>query len=105
MIQSRASFIAVGLIFFSFILLNVLLYYRNSKKKKFLTLNLYLVLPLIFAVLVNQSFYSDKGADALSRAATISLSTNDGSVNQRLRYYVLFFANHIFPICVFFQFY
>ena len=28
-----------------------------------------------------------KGADALSRAATISFSTNDGSVNQRLRYY------------------
>ena len=27
------------------------------------------------------------GADAVSRAATISLSTNDGSVNQRLRYY------------------
>ena len=87
MIQSRASFIAVGLIFISFILLNVLLYFKNSKNKKFLTLNLYLVLPLIFAVLVNQNFYSDKGADALSRAATISLSTNDGSVNQRLRYY------------------
>ena len=34
-----------------------------------------------------QNFYSDKGADALSRAATISFSTNDGSVNQRLRYY------------------
>ena len=87
MIQSRASFIAVGLIFISFILLNVLLYYRNSKNKKFLTLNLYLVLPLIFAVLANQSFYSDKGADAISRAATISFNTSDGSVDQRLRYY------------------
>ena len=30
---------------------------------------------------------SSKGADAVSRAATISFSTNDGSVNQRLRYY------------------
>ena len=36
---------------------------------------------------VNQTFTANKGADALSRAATISLSTNDGSVNQRLRYY------------------
>ena len=32
-------------------------------------------------------YFSSKGADALSRASTISLSTNDGSVNQRLRYY------------------
>ena len=73
MIQSRASFIAVGLIFVFFIVLNFCFIIEMNKN---LTLNLYLVLPLIFAVLVNQNFYSDKGADALSRAATISLSTN-----------------------------
>ena len=39
------------------------------------------------ALILNQTLISDKGADALSRAATISVSTNDGSVNQRLRYY------------------
>ena len=38
-------------------------------------------------MILNQILISDKGADALSRAATISISTNDGSVNQRLRYY------------------
>ena len=37
--------------------------------------------------MVNQTLIADKGADALSRAATISVSTSDGSVNQRLRYY------------------
>ena len=31
--------------------------------------------------------FQARGADALSRASTISISTNDGSVNQRLRYY------------------
>ena len=41
----------------------------------------------MLAVLVNQVYLSSKGADAISRAATISISTNDGSVNQRLRYY------------------
>ena len=42
---------------------------------------------MILAVFFNQIYLSSKGADVLSRAATISLSTNDGSVNQRLRYY------------------
>ncbi len=87
MIQSRAAFLAVGFIFFSFILLNSLLYFRNSKNRRFLILNLYIILPLLFAIIVNQSFYSDKGADAVSRAATISFNTSDGSVDQRLRYY------------------
>ena len=44
------------------------------------------MVPFISALLLNQIYLSSKGADALSRAATISFSTNDGSVNQ-LRYY------------------
>ena len=52
---------------------------------------LYIFLPFILSVLINQIFFASKGADALSRASTISISTNDGSVNQRLRYY-----NHVF---------
>ena len=39
------------------------------------------------SISLNQIYFSSKGADAVSRAATISFSTNDGSVNQRLRYY------------------
>ena len=42
---------------------------------------------MVFAIIANQAYTSEKGADALSRAATISFSTQDGSVNQRLRYY------------------
>ena len=58
-------------------------------------------LSFVFSVLVNQIYFA-KRADALSRASTISFSTNDGSVNQRLRYYedVLthFSSNPIFGV-------
>ncbi len=86
MIQSRASFVAIaliGVLLFTWTLINFL----KSKSYKSLVNNLYYLLPMILAIILNQTFVSSKGADALSRASTISLSTNDGSVNQRLRYY------------------
>ena len=56
-------------------------------KKKHLFQFGYLFLPFLLALGLNQVLLSDKGADALARASTISAGTNDGSVNQRLRYY------------------
>ena len=87
MIQSRASFVAVGLIVFAYTVLQSVLYYKDNKKKKHLYTIAYLLVPLFLAILVNQTFLSSKGADAISRAATISVSTSDNSINQRLRYY------------------
>ena len=87
MIQSRASFIAVGFILISFVIMNLFLFFRNKNKNRPLSSILYFIFPLVFAIFINQLLVADKGADAISRAATISLSTNDGSVNQRLRYY------------------
>jgi O-antigen ligase len=87
MIQSRASFVAVGLIVFAYTLLQSVLYYKDNKKKKHLFNIGYLLAPLFLAILVNQTFLSSKGADAISRAATISVNTSDDSINQRLRYY------------------
>ena len=86
MIQSRASFLAVGLILLAFLGLCIFLYI-NDKNKKHLFQFGYLFLPFLLAVGLNQALLSDKGADALARASTISAGTNDGSVNQRLRYY------------------
>ena len=86
MIQSRASFLAVGLILLAFLGLCIFLYI-NDKNKKYLFQFGYLFLPFLFALGLNQALLSDKGADALARASTISAGTNDGSVNQRLRYY------------------
>ena len=86
-IQSRASFIAIGFTTLNFIGLNIILFFRDRRNwKKILQLG-YLFIPLLAAIIVNQTVLSSKGADAISRAATISISTNDGSINQRLRYY------------------
>ena len=87
MIQSRASFIAIGLTTLAYLGLNFALYLKDKKNWKQILQLGYLFTPLLIAIIVNQTVLSSKGADAISRAATISLSTNDGSVNQRLRYY------------------
>ena len=87
MIQSRASFVAIGFLALAFITLNIVLFLKNEKRLNHLLKIRFLILPIFIAVAVNQIIISDKGADFISRAATISLSTNDGSVNQRLRYY------------------
>ncbi|MDC0515217.1 O-antigen ligase family protein [Flavobacteriaceae bacterium] len=87
MIQSRASFIAVGLIFISSMVMHTILYLKKLKKINNLLQITYVLIPLLLAIMINQTILSTKGADAVSRAATISLSKNDGSINQRLRYY------------------
>ena len=62
-------------------------YFQNRKFKNLIPA-VNILLPLIMAVTLNQIVLSGaKTVSAIERAATISLSTNDGSVNQRLRYY------------------
>jgi O-antigen ligase/Tfp pilus assembly protein PilF len=85
-IQSRASFVAAALIGLLLLFWTAVNYFKTRSIKEF-SFNLYYLLPLVLALVLNQILISDKGADAMSRAATISVSTNDGSVNQRLRYY------------------
>ncbi|MDA8763483.1 O-antigen ligase family protein, partial [Flavobacteriaceae bacterium] len=86
MIQSRASFLAAALIGVLLLFWTAFNYFKTRSIRDF-SPNLFYLLPLILALVLNQILISDKGADALSRAATISISTNDGSVDQRLRYY------------------
>ena len=86
MIESRASFVAVVLIGLLIFIWSGIQYFKSRSFKEFIP-NIFYLTPLVLALLFNQILISDKGADALSRAATISLSTDDGSVNQRLRYY------------------
>ena len=99
-IQSRASYLALVLIFIVYFL-HTLFSKENKIIHRFKRIG-YSAIPLFFSVLVNQIYFAEKGADALSRASTISFSTNDGSVNQRLRYYedVLthFSSNPIFGV-------
>ena len=87
MIQSRASFIAAGLIVLSYFIINIFIYLRVRKKRtQFLEL-IYIIVPLILSLLINQAVLSEKGADVFERASTIKLNTTEGSINQRLRYY------------------
>lgn len=86
MIQSRASYLAatlIGLLLLAWTFRN----FFKTRKVQDLKPNLFYIIPFVLALTLNQALTADKGADALSRAATISISTNDGSVNQRLRYY------------------
>ena len=87
MIQSRASFVAVGGTVLAYLLMHIILYLKGNKKWTQLVQPAFLVVPLLITILVNQTLLSSKGADVLSRAASISVNTADGSVNQRLRYY------------------
>ena len=83
-IESRASYLALVLIIITFFLQTFSLFEASKVQKlKFFS---FLIFPILLAVFVNQAFFTNKGVDALSRASTISLSTNDGSVNQN-RYY------------------
>ena len=86
MIQSRASFIALGFIFLTYAFKNIYFFYTESKRKHLYRL-FFFIGPFFLAILFNQFYLSNKGADAVSRAASISFNTVDGSVNQRLRYY------------------
>lgn len=87
MIQSRASFIAAGLILIAYMLLNGYYYFKDQRKPIHLLRTAYYIVPLLLAILVNQTFLSKIGADAVSRASTITLNTQENSINQRLRYY------------------
>ena len=86
MIQSRASFLAAALISVLLFAWTLMSYIKTRSFKDFMP-NLFYTLPLLLALMLNQALVSSRGANALSRAATISVRTNDGSVNQRLRYY------------------
>ena len=86
MIQSRASFVASGLIAVLLLFWTGLRYYQSRYIKEF-SLNLFYLLPLFLALVLNQTFVAEKGANAIARAATIKINTEEGSINQRLRYY------------------
>ena len=86
MIESRASFVASALIGILLLFWTGLRYYQSRSIKEF-SPNLFYLFPLFLALVLNQAFVADKGPNAIARAATIKINTDDGSINQRLRYY------------------
>jgi len=82
---TRGAFLGIfsGIIFFIFYILLHIKYFR----KNILAYSL-ITFSIAIAIITNLiSSNNNKSADVLKRASTISLSTSDGSVNQRLRYY------------------
>ena len=71
MIQSRASYLAVGLIIIAFSIIPFIFYKTSSSITK-LKILIIVILPLSVSVFINQLFLASKGADAVSRASTIS---------------------------------
>lgn len=89
MIQSRASFLATGFGIVAFMGALVILYLKSEKKnsKMLFFSSLGVLLPLLLAITINQTVLKNKGADAVSRAATIGAITTDDSITARIRYY------------------
>ncbi len=82
---TRGAFLGI-LISIIFYLLHIVLNLKNIKKN---LPSLFLIIASIFlSVIFNLTLNSGKrNSSVLDRASSISISANDGSVNQRLRYY------------------
>ena len=89
-IQSRASFLAIILVYLSSFLI-ISYQFKEVGAKKFFSKIIYLITPLILSIVINQFVLADKGADLINRASTIGISNADNSISARLRYY-----NHVF---------
>ena len=87
MIQSRASLLATFFAILVFIIINIFMFFKVEKHKKYWVLIAYTIVPVIFTLFVNQVYLADKGADVVSRAATIVEVTTDDSITARIRYY------------------
>ncbi|MDC1057001.1 O-antigen ligase family protein [Flavobacteriaceae bacterium] len=87
MIQSRASLLATFFAISVFIILNIFMFFKVEKRKKYWVLIAYTIVPVIFTLFVNQVYLAKKGADIVSRAATIAEVTTDDSITARIRYY------------------
>ena len=104
MIQSRASFLATGFGIAAFLGALVMIGFQVEKKhfRKLIFSAIGVMLPMFFAIVVNQTVLKDKGADAVSRAATIGAITTDDSITARIRYYTdvlnQFKSNPIFGV-------
>ena len=81
---TRGAILAL-LISFGFYLIYLSYNYLNFRKE--LTNIILIVLAIILSFSLNIKTASSNNNTVINRASTISLSTTDGSVNQRLRYY------------------
>jgi O-antigen ligase/tetratricopeptide (TPR) repeat protein len=89
MIQSRASFLATGFGIIAFLggITYVVFKEQKGNYKRLILSTTGVLIPLFLSITINQTVLKDKGADAVSRAATIGAITTDDSITARIRYY------------------
>jgi O-antigen ligase/tetratricopeptide (TPR) repeat protein len=88
LIQSRASYIAVLVITIGYVLSLVYKFLILKDDKKVFINLFYFFIPIVLAIIINQTYFSSKiETDAIQRATTISIKTTDDSISKRLRYY------------------
>lgn len=81
---TRGAIIGIGisiLIFFYYMIVS-----KHTLRNKIKQL-CWMLIPVILAVLLNLNYLNKNENDIITRASSISINTQDGSVNQRLRYY------------------
>ena len=82
---SRGALLGLFISFGAYII--YLMIYAKNLKDNFKSLY-FVFTPVLISIIFNLiSSSSDNSTSVIDRASTISISTNDGSVNQRLRYY------------------
>jgi len=86
-LNSRGAFITSFLVILIYFFIKFILSNKNNFKLKFVK-SIFIIIPIILSILLSNGFLSSKEQNSFfNRASTISMSTNDGSVNQRLRFY------------------
>ena len=86
-LNSRGAFITSFLVILIYFFIKFILSNKNNFKLKFVK-SIFIIIPIILSILLSNGFLSSKEQNSFfNRASTISISTNDGSVNQRLRFY------------------
>ena len=80
---TRSAFISAGVVIISFFIYMVQAKNVSSYKIK----HILTITASTIIIIFTSKIISDNGTDVISRASTISLDTNDGSVDERLRFY------------------
>lgn len=87
-LNTRGAFISIIIIIFMYFFIILLNIIRERNYKKELIKLCFVVTPLIFSILASNFLLSSQKENTIyNRASTISFSTQDGSVNQRIRFY------------------
>ena len=87
-VASRASYVALIVIFLTYSFFYLYNYFITKKSKQLLLPILYFLVPLVISIGVSQLIAeTTNGTDFFERSASIVETVSDGSISKRLRFY------------------